>query len=99
MPLVPAWLVSVAFLFAALCVWHLRYMPRAVRLALVIPMLYLGGMYLYIDVSGMGPAMRTSVVRVGLLGLAVSQIASAAPYLYSLYKTKLPRGNHATRTE
>lgn len=95
MPVVPAWLVSVSLLGAALCVWHLRYMPRAVRLALVIPMLYLGGMYFYINASGMGPALRTDVVRVGLVGMAFSQVASAAPYLYSLYKSKLPWGKHA----
>jgi hypothetical protein len=54
---------------------------------------------LYINASGMGPALRTDVVRVGLVGLAFSQVASAAPYLYSLYKTKLPWGKHADNVE
>lgn len=85
MPIVPAWLVSVTMFLAALCIGLLSYMPRAVRLALVLPLLYFGGMYFYISTTALGAVTRTELIRIGMLGLAFSQIVSAIPYLYKLH--------------
>jgi hypothetical protein len=85
MPSVPAWLVSAMMLLAALCISLLSYMPRAVRLALMLPLLYFGGMYFYISMTALGAVTRTELIRFGLLGLAFSQIVSAIPYLYKLH--------------
>lgn len=89
MPIVPAWLVSATMFLAALCIGSLSYMPRAVRLALILPLLYFGGMYFYVSTTPLGVVTRTELIRLGLIGLAFSQIVSAIPYIYKLHWSRV----------
>jgi hypothetical protein len=82
---VPAWLVSALALLAAGCIGLLRYMPRSIRLALILPTVYFAAVYLYASLSALG-VLQVTIVRIGLLGLFVAEIITASPYLYRLHK-------------
>jgi hypothetical protein len=82
----PAWIVSALALLAALAIGMLNYMPRLIRLALVLPTIYFAGIYFYASLLPSG-VIQLELVRFGLVGLFLTEIVTAAPYLYRLYRT------------
>ena len=47
--LLPAWSISALALIAAGAVWLVRPMPKYIRLSIIVPLAYFGGLYLLIN--------------------------------------------------
>ena len=88
-PFIPAWLVGLLAFVAAGCVAVLSYMPRLVRLAIVIPTVYFGCIYVWVSTTDLGYIQSVDIVRFGIVGLFFSEIVTIIPYLWTLYKVKL----------
>jgi hypothetical protein len=86
-PFPPAWIVSALALLAALGLGLLSYMPRLIRLALVLPLLYFAGIYFYAT-SLPGGVLQVELVRFGLIGLFLSELITMLPYLARVYQAR-----------
>jgi hypothetical protein len=67
MEIIPAWLVSVLAFLAAWSLWLVRPMPRLIRISIIAPLCYLGGLYLLVQVAPFDQQLRTELIRAGLI--------------------------------
>lgn len=75
--LIPAWLVSALAILAAWALWLVRPMPRLIRISLIVPLVYFGGLYLWVQVLPFGSALRTDLISLGLLLIFLPIIANS----------------------
>lgn len=86
----PAWIVSMLALLAALAMGLLSTMPRLIRLALILPTIYFAAIYFYASTIP-GGVLQVELVRFGLAGLFLTEIVTAAPYLYRIYRSRISK--------
>jgi drug/metabolite transporter superfamily protein YnfA len=84
-PIVPAWLVALIVFSAAGALWSVRPMPRAIRLSLIAPLLYLAGLFTFFQFTDMSGVDRVDFSRAGicLIGLAIIVNGVAVRYIWS----------------
>jgi hypothetical protein len=75
--IVPAWLVSVMAFLAAWSLWLVRPMPWRIRISIIAPLLYLGVLYLLVQVAPFDQQIRTELIRAGLILVFVPIIANS----------------------
>jgi hypothetical protein len=76
--LIPAWMVSLFAFLTAWALWLVRPMPLRIRVSLMIPFVYFGLLYLWVQSVPMAVAMRTELVRIGNLLIFLSIISNSA---------------------
>ncbi len=75
--MVEPWVVSVMAFAAAWSLWLVRPMPRLIRISMIVPMVYFGGLYLWVQWLPFQVTTRTDLVRLGLLMIFVAIIANS----------------------
>lgn len=89
-PIVPAWLVALILSAASVALLSVRSIPRAIRLSLITPLLYLAWLFTYFHISGISAIDRVDLGRAGicLIGISIMVNSVAARYAWSK-KTRL----------
>ena len=65
--MIPAWVVSALAFMAALALWTVRPMPLNIRISVIAPLVYFGGLYLFLQTIPSGTEIYKDLVRLGLI--------------------------------
>lgn len=74
-------IISFSAFGAAACIGFLIYMPRAVRIALILPLLFLGGLSFTFTIIPIAAEQRVTWYAWACFGMTFSEIVSALPYI------------------
>lgn len=88
--MIPAWMISILSLLAAVLLWTVRPMPRLIRISIIVPLVYFSLLYWLIEYEYFNEVTKAGLIRLGFVVLLLPIISNSILVIWLRKRGKRP---------